>query len=338
MLNTPKISLIIPVYNAGPYIEACIASLMTQTMDDIEVLFIDDHGSDDSMLIARACTKVYQGDKQFRFLATPHNMGPGPARNIGIEAAQGEYIGFIDSDDVVAPDFCEQLYHAAKEHDADLAYCQAQLVKPNETTLMTNPMLESGEFSGEKRRFFLTHYTTLFVSFLYRRSLLDEYGIRFPSTRSAEDSYFLTCALLATQRIACVDKPLYQYLVHEESLSEVRNPKRYLDKLQSFDLLMQFARDKGFYEADKAELDYIYLKKGYLLGLLTYLYNEDEPDQLIVRKLYYDRLLPHVLHYGKNPYYRADYKLRLLHAFITHCLRISFKVLPWYIRKTKMKL
>ena len=337
MLNTPQISIIIPVYNAGPYIEACIASLMAQTMEEIEVLFVDDHGSDDSMLIAQSYIKAHPSNKQFRFLATPCNMGPGPARNIGIEAAQGEYIGFIDSDDVVAPDFCEQLYLTAKEHDADLAYCQAQLVKPDETTLMANPVLESGEFSGEKRRFFLTHYTTLFVSFLYRHSLLDKYGIRFPSTRSAEDSYFLTCSLLATQRIACVDRPLYQYLVHEESLSEVRNPKRYIDKLQSFDLLMQFARDKGFYEADRAELDYIYLKKGYLLGLLTYIYNDDDPQQLTVRKLY-GQLLHHVLHYWENPYYRSDYKLRLLHTFIKRCTRISFKVLPWYIRKTKMKL
>ena len=337
MLSTPKISIIIPVYNAGPYIEACIASLIAQTMDDIEVLLVDDHGNDNSMLIAQNYVDAHPSNKLFRFLATPHNMGPGPARNVGIEAAQSEYIGFIDSDDVVFPDFCEQLYRAAKEHDADLVYCQAQLVKADETTPIANPVLESGEFSGEKRRFFLTHYTTLFVSFLYRRSLLDEYGIRFPSTRSAEDSYFLTCSLLATQRIACVDKPLYQYLMHEESLSEVRNPKRYLNKLHSFDLLMQFARDKGFYEADRAELDYIYLKKGYLLGLLTYIYNEDAPQQLTVRKLY-NRLLHHVLHYWENPYYHADLKLRLLHTFIKHCTRISFKVLPWYIRKTKMKL
>ena len=338
MLNTPKISIIIPVYNAGSYMEACITSLIAQTMDDIEVLLVDDHGNDDSMLIALACTKVYPSDKQFRFLATPHNMGPGPARNIGIEAAQGEYIAFIDSDDVVAPDFCEQLYRAAKEYDADLTYCQAQLVKPDETTLIANPVLESGEFSGEKRRFFLTRYTTLFVSFLYRRSLLEEYGIRFPSTRSAEDSYFLTSSLLATKRIACVDKPLYQYLVHEESLSEGRNPKRYADKIKSFDLLMQFASSQGLYEANKEELDYIYIKKGYLLSILTHIYNEDEPNQLIVRKLYYDHLLRYVPYYKRNPYYLSDYRLRLLHALITHCIRISFKVLPWYIRKTKMKL
>lgn len=333
----PKVSIIIPVYNAGSYIEACLTSLMAQTIDDIEVLLVDDHGHDDSMERAQQFVDAHPSGKTFRFLATPHNMGPGPARNVGIEASQGEYIGFVDSDDVVASDFCERLYAAAMKHDADLSYCQAQLVNGSEALPMENPVVEDGVFSGKKRCFFLTHYVTMMWSFLYRRSLLDEYGIRFPSTRSAEDSYFLTCSLLATQRIACIDKPLYNYLVHDESLSEVRNPKRYADKVRSFDLLMQFSREKGLYETDKDIVDYIYLKKAYLLGILTYIYNEDCPQQLTLCKLY-NHLLSYVPCYKENPYYHTDYKLRLLHTFIRQCPRLAIKVLPWYIRMTKIKL
>ena len=333
----PKVSLIIPVYNAGHYIEACMDSLVAQTMDEVEIILVDDHGADHSMELAKAYVTHHKSRKQFRFLETPHNMGPGPARSVGIEAARGEYIGFVDSDDVVTPDFCERLYTAAKEHDADLAYCQALLVKGDEATVMNNPVMENGVFEGEKRRFFLTHYTTLFVSFFYRRTLLVEYGIGFPATRSAEDSYFLTCSLLAAKRIACVDKPMYHYLVHGESLSESRNPKRYMDKVKSFDLLMQFAREKGLYEADKEELDYIYLKKGYLLSILTYIYNEECPLQLTVCKMY-NHLLSFVPYYKDNAYYRADYKLRLLHMLVCKYTRLAFKVLPFYIRKTKMKL
>ena len=333
----PRISLIVPVYNASSYIEDCLASLVAQTMDEIEVLLVDDHGSDDSMLRAQRYVEAHPSKKQFRYLATPHNMGPGPARNVGVEEAKGEYVGFVDSDDVVSVDFCEQLYKAEKEHDADLVYCQAELVKPNETTPLRNPVIESGAFEGERRKYFLTHYTTLFVSFLYRRALLSEYGINFPATRSAEDSYFLTCALLATKRMACVDRAMYRYLVHEESLSEVRNPKRYADKIRSFDLLMEFAREHGLYEANRDELDYIYLKKGHLLGILTYIYNEEHPQMLTVCKLH-THLLSYVPYYKANPYYRADRKLRLLHTLIRQGLRLAFKVLPWYIRKTKMKL
>ena len=333
----PQLSLIVPIYNASSYIEECLSSLVAQTMDDIEVLLVDDHGSDDSMAIAQRFVETHPSGKTFRFLSTPHNMGPGPARNIGIEAARGRYVGFVDSDDVVELDFCERLYQAAEAHDADLAYCQAMLVKPAKTTFINNPVIESGEFSGAKRRYFLTHYTTLFVSFLYRRTLLNEYGIRFPSTRSAEDSYFLTCSLLATKRIACVDKPLYHYLVHEESLSEVRNPKRYIDKIKSFDLLMQFAHEHGLYEANKDELDYIYLKKGYLLGVLTYIYNEECPQVLTMCRLH-SHLVDYVPSYKENPYYHADRKLRLLHTLVRQGVRLSFKLLPWYIRKSGMKL
>lgn len=332
-----KVSIVIPVYNASAYIEDCLASLIAQTMDNIEVLLVDDHGRDDSMERARRFIEAHPSGKEFRILATPCNMGPGNARNIGIEAAQGEYISFVDSDDVVAPNFCEQLYTVARVNDADLTYCQAMLVKDDETSSMNNPVIANGEFIGVKRSFFFTHYVTMMWTFLYRRSLLSEYGIRFPATRSAEDSYFLTCSLLAAKRIACVDKPLYHYLVHSESLSESLNPKRYLDKVKSFDLLVQFAREKGLYETNQAELDYIYLKKGYLLGVLTYIYNEKCPQQLTIRKMY-GHLLSYVPDYKHNIYYRADYRLRLLHVLVKHCTRLAFKVLPYYIRKSGMKL
>lgn len=333
----PQVSIIIPVYNAASYIEACLASLVAQTEDDVEILLIDDHGRDDSMERARKFVEAHPSGKTFRFLATPQNMGPGPARNVGIEAAQGEYIGFVDSDDVVSPYFCEQLYQAAKMYDADLVYCQAQLVKGSETMPMNNPLIASGKFSGDQRSFFFTHYTTLFVSFLYRRTLINEYGIRFPSTRSAEDSYFLTCSLLATKRIACIDKPLYHYLLHDESLSEVRNPKRYQEKMKSFDLLIQFAREKGLYDADKAELDYIYLKKAYLLSIFTYIHNEDYPQTLTFCKLY-NHLLSYVPYYKRNAYYHKDYRMRLLHTLIRSCPALAKKLIPIYIRTTKMKL
>ena len=333
----PKVTLIIPIYNATSYIEACLASLVAQTMDDIEVLLVDDHGRDDSMEVAQQFIEAHPSGKTFRMLATLHNMGPGAARNVGISAAQGEYIGFVDSDDVVAPDFCEQLYNAAKQHDADMVYCQAQLVQGGVVSPMLNPVIESGEFIGAKRSFFLTHYVTMMWTFLYRRSLLRAYRIDFPGTRSAEDSCFLTCALLAAQRIACVDKPLYKYLVHEDSLSEVLNPKRYIDKMKSFDALMLFARVEGLYDTNKAELDYIYLKKGYLLSLLTYIYNERQPQLFVIEKLH-DDLFIQLPDFEENRYFRADYKLRLLHLLIRRCPRLAIKVLPWYIRKTKMKL
>ncbi len=100
---------------------------------------------------------------------------------------------------------------------------------------------------------------------------------------------------------------------------------------------MQFAKMRELYETSKEELDYIYLKKGYLLGLLTYIYNEEQPKRSTINKMY-AHMLDYVPCYKENPHYRVDYKLRLLHAFIKRCARAAFIVLPYYIRKTKMKL
>ena len=118
-----KVSIISPVYNCAPFIVECIQSLLAQTCQDFEVLLVDDHGTDDSISVARAFVEQQGMGEKFRFLQTPCNSGPGIARNIGIEAAKGEYVAFIDSDDVWEPTFIEKLIRAAESSKADLAFC-----------------------------------------------------------------------------------------------------------------------------------------------------------------------------------------------------------------------
>ena len=96
-----RISIIVPIYNSSPYIDVALESLAAQTMEDIEVVLIDDHGTDDSMDKARSFVSSYAGDKSFVFAETPKNSGPGAARNVGIDLANGEYVAFVDSDDYV---------------------------------------------------------------------------------------------------------------------------------------------------------------------------------------------------------------------------------------------
>ena len=101
-----KVSVIIPVYNASLYIAETLQSLQHQTMQDFEVLLVDDHGTDNSIAVAREITGE---DPRFRYLETPVNAGPGVARNVGIAEAKGEFIAFLDSDDLWEPTFLEAL-------------------------------------------------------------------------------------------------------------------------------------------------------------------------------------------------------------------------------------
>lgn len=231
-----RVSVIMPVYNVAQYIAETLRSLQQQTMADYEVLLVDDHGQDDSIEVAR---RLVGEDARFRFVQTRKNAGPGVARNVGIEAAQGEYIAFIDADDLWQPSFLEQLLNAADFALSDLAFCQLQYRGgSHDGQQHRNPVLPDGEFSPRMKQFFLRHFVTFSVCFLFRREFLQQHSLRFPGLRNSEDTHFLTRCLLLAQSIACVDAPLYIYCIREESLTTGRNPKRWRSRLSALNTLL----------------------------------------------------------------------------------------------------
>lgn len=270
----PNVSLIIPVYNAGAHIEACLDSVLAQTLDDLEIILVDDHGTDDSMDRARRKVAEYAGPKQFRFTATETNTGPGAARNCGIEAAAGEYLAFLDSDDTLEPGFCQRLWEAARSADADLAVGSIVFDEPDGTaTVRHNPPVEAGPFEGTAKKCYLRRFKAYFTTYLYRRSLLLEGGIRFPGTRSAEDSCFLICALLAARRIAPADEARYHYRIDPASISRKPDPGRWRQRLASLRAMEAFARDKGLYPRYRGTVRLLVLKKGWMMAAKDYLTN-----------------------------------------------------------------
>lgn len=263
-----KISIVVPVYKSRDYVTSCLESLCDQTMDDVEIVVVDDHGGDDSIELSRTLASAYKGPKSIVFVQTPNNGGPGAARNAGIQAATGEYVAFVDSDDYVDEDFCNALYCAAKQADADLAYCHLSFDYPGgKSTVGRNPLVCGNDFEGKAKRNYLMRYKSFFTTYIYRRSFLLENGITFPGTFSAEDSCFLGCCLLSAKRIACVDRPLYHYLIYPNSVSKKRNRKRFLNRLQSFRHLKAYAKEKGLYGKYHLSIRFISLKKGYLLAV-----------------------------------------------------------------------
>ncbi len=114
---TTRVSVIIPIFNVEPYIEACLRSVTNQTMTEgVECILVDDCGTDKSMQLAEQFVETYQGNIVFSVLHHDQNSGLSAARNTGIRAAQGEYIYFLDSDDEIVPDCLETLWGSVKEH------------------------------------------------------------------------------------------------------------------------------------------------------------------------------------------------------------------------------
>ena len=269
-----KVSVIIPVYRAEATLTACLESVAAQTLDELEAVLVDDHGGDGSVDVANRFIASYKGPKTIRLTATPANAGPGAARNCGIEAATGDYVAFLDSDDTLEPDFCRRLWEAARGADADLAVGSIVFDEPDgSATLRTNPPVEPGPFEGAAKRRYLRRFKAYFTTYLYRRNLLLEYGIRFPGTRSAEDSCFLICALLAARRIAPADDARYHYRIDAASISRRPDPGRWRQRIASLRAMEAFARDKGLYRPYRWTIRLLVLKKGWLMAFKDYLTN-----------------------------------------------------------------
>lgn len=265
-----NLSIIIPVYNASRYIERCLQSVETQTLQNIEVILVDDHGQDDSMAKAKTfAAESKRKDIQYVFAQTPTNSGPASARNIGMQQAKGEYIAFLDADDWIEPQMYEQLYCNAKKHDADISCSNAMqdFEDGRQSTVLCNPKIESGVFSIADKKRFLTTFVAYFWTFIYRRTWLISSKLTFVDAKSAEDSSFLACCVLAAERVAQIDKPLYHYIIHSGSLSQRKRWKG-KEKRKAFAALFAFAKRQGLMHTYWLQLWYVYVKKAIIVPIV----------------------------------------------------------------------
>ena len=137
-----KVSVIVPIYNAEKYLEQCIDSIINQTLKDIEIILIDD-GSTDSC--SEICKK-YLSDSRVTYYRK-ENEGLAAARADGIARANGEYIGFVDSDDWIKPYMYEKMYNAAKSNDSDIVFCNCQ---ENDDGHIFNPELPERAYNRKE--------------------------------------------------------------------------------------------------------------------------------------------------------------------------------------------
>ena len=178
----PKVSVIVPVYNVEKYLAKCLDSLVIQTLEDIEIIVVNDGTKDNSQLIINQYVKNYP-DKVFSYIKK--NGGLGDARNYGLQYANAEYIGFVDSDDYVSPHMYEKLYKKAISDNSDLVLCDIEYVWENSQ--------ERKYLSGYKQIEGVDHSKSVFLSplfawnKLYRKELFSKYNLRYPKKLWYED-------------------------------------------------------------------------------------------------------------------------------------------------------
>ena len=215
------LSVIIPVYNVENYLNECLDSVTSQTLDDMEIICIDDGSTDNSPDILKEYSKK---DKRIKII-TKENGGQATARNLGIKEAQGEYIAFVDSDDFIEPTMFEKLYTKSKDNNLDIAMCkiatydnQTEEIKNNVWYYMLGVFrdFEKGIFNHKDTKEFTCHIAVTPYNKIYKTTLLKENNILFPEGLIFEDEKFFYDTYLRAKRVSIVDEFLYYYRINRK--------------------------------------------------------------------------------------------------------------------------
>lgn len=240
------ISIIVPVYKVAPYLRQCVDSIIGQTYRDLEILLIDDGSPDEC---GEICEEYKRQDKRIIVYHTMNN-GLSAARNVGLKAATGEYLGFIDSDDWIEPDMYESLMNRLEETGADISTCGFWF-----ETVSHHKMIQFDEtvFDGTDalRALLYANISSCTWNKLYRREVF--WDVLFPEGKNYEDIAVMHRVLNNAGRIATIGERKYHYRTHSGSITKTNTAENILDFADAQLVRYRFFKDekKGQFSDDE---------------------------------------------------------------------------------------
>ena len=241
----PELSIIVPVYNVEDYIKECIDSLLLNDIPDMELLLVDDGSTDNS---GQICDEYVQRDKRVIVLHK-ENGGLSSARNYGLDHAKGDYIGFVDSDDIVNKMMFSTMLNTAQRYHADIAICGIQYF--TDSLIDTSPCVHSDVLivseDNSRYKLFISPQGMgdYAVNKIYKRELFAT-GIQFPEDHIFEDIFTSYKLFDKAKRVICLDKDYYYYRLRKGSISHGKkfNPKM-VDIVYSTGEQLEFIRENA---------------------------------------------------------------------------------------------
>ena len=256
--NLPKLSVIIPVYNADRYLEKCLNSVISQTLKNLEIICIDDCSDDNSSKILRnfekAGIKVITSDRQ---------QGQAHARNLGIDIAEGEYIGFVDADDYADITMFEKMYKKAKKEKADIEICEAVMYDDREKKLVYDDYFslkcfpenfENKVFSAEDTIDFIENINVTLWNKIYKTSFLKENKIKFSEGYIYEDMPFIYEVYTKADKIGILREALYYYRVNTQNSTMTKNDKKVLDRVDMVEKSLEIFKNLPYFEKIRGKI------------------------------------------------------------------------------------
>ena len=277
-----KISVIVPVYNVEQYLERCVDSIINQTYTNLEIILVNDGSTDNS---GKLCDELAKKDKRIRVIHK-ENGGLSDARNRGIEEAESDLVGFIDSDDYIDRDMYEILLKNLDNTDADLSMCALYDVYNNTPEAqVTNK--ETWELSSEQAIKMVMEAKILSVTAvnkLYRKSLFSD--LKFEVGKIAEDAFIMIKLLDKCEKIVATNEKKYYYVHRENSITTQKFSTKFLNVIEAYEqnsniILEKYPKLKDvaqtrmnwayFYVLDRLLLDDNYNDKELENKLISYL-------------------------------------------------------------------
>lgn len=251
-----KVSIIVPVYNVESYLRKCLNTLVKQTLEDIEIILIDDGSTDNSLNIIKEYHEKYPEKIVFKSV---ENNGAAKARNIALKMARGEYIGFVDSDDYVDLTMFEKMYNYGINQEAEIVTCGYNRINMKDVQRRDVRERECFGYNVFQAPQLFINNVPYIWNKLFKRSLIVENEIVFEDLRIFEDLVFTYKLFLKANKIVRIPETLYNYIfLREDSLTYAFGEKRF-DLFKAFDSLIKFFEDnKAFYHFE-AEILFILL-------------------------------------------------------------------------------
>lgn len=274
-----KVSVIIPVYNSGQYLKECLDSLLNQTLREIEIICINDGSTDNSLDILTEFAKM---DERI-IVINKNNEGQSVARNMGLEIAKGEFLGFVDSDDWIDLDYFEKLYNAAKKHNTDMACAGFKRCRRNRKSIKKSYEAELiCTTTDDKVRLDNLPKDNYIWNKIYRRDSWEKANIKFEAHRYFEDMAIIIKILHKLGKMVTVPDIYYNYRVNPNSTVAQKTPKRARDLAWAQNELAKYAKENNI----QIDMSNVLLKRAYfkvfnLTWLKAYYY-----ESLVIYKLF----------------------------------------------------
>lgn len=340
-----KLSIIVPVFNMASdnKLTFCLDSLIAQTISDYEIIAVDDCSTDNSLDILKDYESRYPD--RFTAIHSEVNKHQGGAKNIGIKAARGEWIGFIDADDWIVPDMYERMISRAEETGSDIVGCDYTMVDSH--TYEVSDIVDAnskddqvGELNHERKKSIVMDSGSLCVKIFKRKTIVDN-KLWFPEDIFYEDNAMSNSYMLLADRFDYIKEPLYFYYQHGDSTVHSFSERRCEDRMEAGRVMIAEAKRLGFYDEFKPEIEYKFTQLYYVNTLFTYMPCV-HPTRLSFVKKMSREMKEYFPDFQSNPYYLKrvnDEERRLIAMAQKSTLKfvIYYKLL-WGYRNTRKRL